>query len=71
MYELYNKIICISDYTSEKLKSKGYKNIETIYWGPDLDFYKRNRNNKDVIYDFYSNGKSCMDFDILKAIPAK
>lgn len=65
---MYDRIITISEYTHKYLEQKGCKNTKLLFWGPDLNFYNTNSfevvNEKTI--DFYSNGKSFRDFDILR-----
>ena len=64
---MYEKIICISTYTQNYLINNGLSNTEYIFWGPDLSFYAVEADSEKV-YDFYSNGKSFRDFDLLKRL---
>lgn len=64
---MYERIICISTYTQTYLKDSGCSNTEYVFWGADLPFYKA-EDDSEKKYDFYSNGKSCRDFDLINRL---
>lgn len=62
----YQKIICISRYTEKYLRDKyGILNTEYLFWGPDLAFYHKYKENSEKKYDFYLNGKTLRDFNLV------
>lgn len=64
----YEHIVCFSKYTYKFLKERyNNTNISYKYWEPYLPYYNKSVFTKqDVIYDFYSNGKSCRDIYLLR-----